>query len=227
MKIEQQTKKFNEIDDDLAQLLLVDAPETSQQSSLIGSIISLCSPNKQDCESMSSTNQVIYQFFIHVLIYVSKGGIFLQKCYEMIEKLSNGNKVLFLTPLMQIIFLYNTEDHQESIHYVKSKTQASMLNIMEAMEKALKRYSEPIHLKSHLKLLNSFEEDVDFVRMQRVAYNVILAEDSFGRCDMDCPYYDYSKINRTECRGSVYECTPSAALSNHVYEVFSVSIYVS
>lgn len=88
--LKKQINKFGDLDDDLTELVLLNAPVLSSQTSLIESIISMCTPDRQDCESITSTNQIIYEFYKHILVYISKGGMFLQKSYEMIELLSHG-----------------------------------------------------------------------------------------------------------------------------------------
>lgn len=89
-QIDEQLRLYGNLDDDLTNLVFVESPATSQQSTLLDSVISLCTPEMQSCSSISSTNQMIYNFYEHIMVSVGKGAYFQKKMYQIKEVLMNG-----------------------------------------------------------------------------------------------------------------------------------------
>ena len=208
--IDDQLKIYGNLDTDLTNLVFVQSLATSQQNSLIDSIVSLCNPESQSCKLASSTNQVIFEFYKHIMVYIAKGKLFKTMAYQIRQTLTG-------------------EDHSEDIKFVNAKVKENMQKIMTSLNMTMTRHNSPKHLKSYLNLIKSPSEGNNFVRLQRVMYNAIFWEkrlsSSGESCQETCPYYNGNSINHDTCQGKIYNCDICANSSySSTYHVYSVSI---
>ena len=207
--IDDQLRIYGNLDTDLTNLVFVQSPATSQQNSLIDSIASLCTPESQSCKIASSTNQVIFEFYKHIMVYIAKGKEFQTMAYQIKEILTEV-------------------DRSDDIQFVNNKVEGNMQKIMTSLNMTMTRYKDPKHLKSHLKLIRSPSEGSNYVRLQRVMYNAIFWEDQLSStlsCKKTCPDYNGNSITHEHCKGKIYNCNYCAGSANNhknTYQVYSV-----
>ena len=207
--IDDQLRIYGNLDTDLTNLVFVRSPATSQQNSLIDSIVSLCTPESQSCKIASSTNQVIFEFYKHIMVYIAKGKEFQTLSYQIKQILTEV-------------------DRSEDIEFVNNKAVGNMQKIMTSINMTMTRYKDPKHLKSHLKLIRYPSEGSNYVRLQRVMYNAIFWEDQLNKaksCDKTCPDYNGNYITHQHCKGRIYNCAYCAGTAGHhknTYQVYSV-----
>lgn len=207
--IDDQLRIYGNLDTDLTNLVFVQSPATSQQNSLIDSIASLCSPESQSCNTISSTNQVIYEFYKHIMVYIAKGKEFQTMCFQIKEILTG-------------------EDRSEDIAFVNNKADLNMQKIMTSLKITMTRYKDPKYLRSHLNLIRRSTGNVHYERLQRVVYNAIFWEDhlsSSTSCKQTCPYYNGNSITHGSCKGKIYNCYNTASGGHKTtYQVYSVKL---
>ena len=102
-QIDEQLRQYGNLDNDLTNLVFVQSPATTQQSTLLDTILSLCTPDSQSCSSFASTNQMIYDFYQHIMVSVGKGAYFQKKCYQMKEILTNRKYNIYETKLVKFL----------------------------------------------------------------------------------------------------------------------------
>ena len=203
--IDDKLRNYGNLDSDLTNLVFVQSPATSQQSSLIDSIASLCTPEFQFCKIASSTNQVIFEFYKHIMVYISKVKVFQTLSYQIRQFLTGDN-------------------HSEDIEFVNNKVKRNMQKIMTSLRMTLTKYNDSKHLKSYLQMIKSPSEGYNYEKLQRVMYNAILREEnlsSSNTCQETCPYYNRSSINHNACKGILYNCDYSGFYAT--YQVYSVN----
>ena len=211
-KIDDQLRIFGNLDSILTNLVFVQSPVVLQQN-LIDSIASLCTSTSQSCKTVASTNQIIYEFYTHIMAYIAKATLFQKLSFEIKQNLSGI-------------------DHSCDILFIKKKEKKNMQKVMRSLNATLTRYKHSDNLKSHLNLIRYPHEGSNFVRLQRVIYTAIFWEDqlfgSRGSCQKTCPQFNGKSMNHESCKGQVHGCTSFTDLTEiYSFQVYSVIYYYS
>lgn len=142
--IDEQLTTYGNLDTDLTNLVFGSSP-ASQQSSIIDSIATLCAPDSQSCQTVSSTNQVFYEFHKHIMVYIAKGNEFQTICYQIKE-------------------LVTQVDHSEDIEFARNKMESNMQKVMMSLNETLIKYKDSSYQKSHMHLIVQPVENGNYVK---------------------------------------------------------------
>jgi hypothetical protein len=171
------------------------------QTSLMDSFIEYIKniEDNKDNTIMSSTMQMVYDFYLVTMMKVSEGDAMMDLCYQLQKQLTNSTDVIIRQSSVTPAFLTSMRDSLSKVDNIRHRT--SFIN--------LKKPEFEVRLKSVVQYFWRNEYEMSGRKQT---------------CSENCAYYKSLSYNSAGCEGTIHDCEFSIGVGDFEYYYASVSL---